>query len=370
MKYTLLLTQACNLRCEYCYIPKRDCTMSRSVAGKAVDFAFANTPQEERIAIGFFGGEPLLEFELLEAVTDLIENNPGYEQARVELSLVTNGTIFSDEIAEFLRARNIGFGISCDGPPFVQDLHRRFPDGSPTSAVVQDTIRRALQAFSYPTVNAVYDPRTLPHLPETVDYFTSLGLRHIYLSPDLSAPWTAQDAARLPDLYRQVADRYVSHYLQRDPRFISLIDSKITVILRGGYQPLERCRMGTGEFAFAPDGWVYPCERLIASGRNGHCIGNIEEGLQTDLRRCHLAPGGELNPECRSCGLSGYCMNWCGCSNFFSTGYYNRVGPFMCASEKAAIHAAFDVLQRLGESCGSAFADHVAGFPAINSTGA
>ena len=60
-------------------------------------------------------------------------------------------------------------------------------------------------------------------------------------------------------------------------------------------------------------------------------------------------------------------MNWCGCSNYFMTGYYNRVGPFLCASEKAAIAVAVKAFSTLEERLGPTFAHHVSGTPHFNS---
>lgn len=367
MKYTLCITQQCNMDCKYCYIGKKQARMSLAVAKKIIDFIFKTTPLEEKIDIGFFGGEPLIEFELIKTITEVIEDHPDFNGNRVELAVVTNGTIFSDEIADFTNGHKIAFVISCDGPPFVQNLFRRFPNGRGTSSTVEKTIRNAIEAFSLVPVNAVYHPQTFRYLPQTVEYFSSLGIRQIYLSPDFSACWTKEDADLLSEVYGQVAEQYIRYYLMQNPHFVSLIDGKITVILRGGYDPLERCRMGKGEFAFTPDGGIYPCERLIGSGENEHCIGNINDGLQTERKSCNIAHGASINTECLSCGIKDYCMNWCGCSNYFSSGYYNRVGPFICASEKAAIQTSFHVFQVLDKAIGATFADHLGGFPIANS---
>lgn len=216
-------------------------------------------------------------------------------------------------------------------------------------------------------VNAVYHPRTVRYLPETVKYLSSLGVRHIYLNPDYCAHWSKEEIDLVDDVYTQVAEQYIDYYLQHKPHFISLIDSKITVILREGYKEVERCRMGNGEFAFSPQGNIYPCERLIGSDTgNEHCIGNIDEGLHVDKMSCHVVPDQAINVQCLSCGVKDYCMNWCGCSNFFSTGYYNRVSPFLCASEKAAIRTAFDTFQTLEKKLGATFFEHMAGAPSMN----
>ena len=364
MKYTLCVTQRCNLRCRYCYIAKRDRTMPIDVAVRIVDFAFLNTPQEERIDIGFFGGEPLLEFERIRNITSMIEAHPKFDPGRVDLSVVSNGTIFSEEIADYLRRHKIALGISCDGPPSIQDAFRTFPDGSGSSPIVEQNLRRALGWFPDLPVNAVHSPATLPYLADTVDHLAALGVAKIYLNTDYSARWTRREADLLPDLYARVADRYVEFHERGEPRFISLIDSKIAVILRRGYRPLERCRMGRGEYAFSPSGNIYPCERLIGNGDGGcHCIGNIVAGLSPGAACAGAGDTKARNAECLECGLSVYCMNWCGCSNYFASGAYDKVGPFLCASERTAIMESMRVFQRLEERLGPTFVDHLSGLP-------
>ncbi len=367
MKYVVCITQRCNLDCAYCYVSKMDTRMSFDIAKKVVEFMYGNTPSEERIDFGFFGGEPLLEFGLIKDVTNYIEQHSMFARERVDVTIVTNGTVYNEEIRDFVAEHDMGFGISCDGPAHVQDVFRRFPNGAGSSAIVEETIRGATESLSSVMVNAVYHPKTLSYLSETVSYFSELGIRQIHLNADYSAQWTPDDCTRLDTACREVGDRYIEFYKNNDPHYISLIDSKITVILRDGYQAMERCRMGRGEYAFIPDGRIYPCERLIGQGDDNHCIGNIANGINLDMMACHISSKSEINTECQSCGIRDYCMNWCGCSNYLATGYYNRVSPFLCASEKIAIKTAFDVYMRMETLFDKPFIEHVNGHPLINS---
>jgi uncharacterized protein len=341
--------------------------MPLDTAAAVVDLIFERTPPQENIDIGFFGGEPILEFDLIKSITSMIKLHRLYDAGRVTLSVVTNGTLFSQEIAEFINAQEIEFCISCDGPQSVQDCYRRFRDGRGSSAAVEETIKRAVNAFPTVMVNAVYTPITVSRLSETVEYFSQLGLKRLFLSPDYSATWTKVDIDSLEHVYGEVAEKYVEHYLFGSPLFINIIDNKITVILRGGYQQIERCRMGTGELAFAPSGNIYPCERLIG-GDDGstHCIGNVRKGMDLGRMSCHTMAGEEVNAECMECGIRDYCMNWCGCSNYFSSGYYNRVGSFLCASEQMSVKTAFGVFQELERELGGVFMEHLAGRPYAN----
>jgi uncharacterized protein len=365
MKYTLAITQKCNLACDYCYIKKNNSAMELSAARRIVDFIFGNVPLDEKIDIGFFGGEPLLEFELVKNITGMIQTHERYDPDQVTISVTTNGTILSEHIMEFIAEKNLVLCISCDGPPAVQDRFRRFPDGRKSSPMVENNIKQALSRFPMVPVNSVYGPDTLESLPDIVDYLASLGVRSIYLNPDISAHWTEKETDALPRIYNVIGEKYLDYYMRGTPKYISIIDGKITVILRGGYKPLERCRMGKGEFAFAPSGNVYPCERFIGSddGRT-HCLGNINDGL-TGTKQCQPISATALNRECQTCGLRDYCMNWCGCTNYFGTGEYAMVSPFICASEKAAIKVAFEIIQRGGEK-GLNLAGHLAGMPMMN----
>ena len=130
-------------------------------------------------------------------------------------------------------------------------------------------------------------------------------------------------------------------------------------MLRGGYQPKEKCRMGTGEFAFTPSGRVLPCERLAAVDPELHSIGNIHDLVQIGPPRNHLADGPDVHPACLDCSIREYCTHWCGCSNYFQTGYYNRPGPFLCVSEKTLLRLAAEVFETLESELGPTFVHHL-----------
>lgn len=362
MKYALLLTQECNLACRYCYIIKEKYSLSRENAKKTIDFIFTQSSDGKPIDIGFFGGEPLLEFTRLKEVTEMIESHPAFPTREVVLQVITNGTIFSDEIATFLIQHNISLGVSCDGIPAMQDYARKYPDGRTSSSIVEQNLKKALGYFPHLMVNAVYTPSTYKYLSDSVEYFYNLGIRKIYINPDFSAHWSPDDVEQLQEIFYTIASQYIHWQKSDDPAFISLINGKLAVILDGGYSINERCHMGKKEFAIAPNGNIFPCERLVGDGSmNEHCIGNITEGV--DYKKFCTSRHFEkpAHSICSDCSLRKYCMNWCGCSNFFSTGNYNQTGPFICASEKAAINAALLVFKELESIYGASTLQKISG---------
>ena len=342
--------------------------MSRQVAEKAVAYMFARSTAEETVNIGFFGGEPLLDFALLKDVTKMIVNHPLYDEDRVVLRIVSNGTVYSSEIADFLERYKIGLGLSYDGLPWIQDQYRPFVSGAGSAPVVEKNLQTFLGRFPLMPVNAVFNAETFRLLPHTVDYLSSLGVRNIHLNPDIGGKWTGETIAELETIYADVAEKYLSFYLDGDPHYISLIDSKIAVLLRGGYRPDEKCSMGTGELAIGVTGNLYPCERLVGADDGAtHCIGHI------DKDRIACTCGGSIprviqTLSCHDCSLQDYCMHWCGCTNFFGTGDYNRVNQFICSSEKAAIRAAIGVIERTRDA-GISFPDHLQGTPLMSIIG-
>lgn len=369
VKATVVLTTSCNLRCDYCYIDKQSAAMSTATVTKAIDFVFRTAEPDERLDFGLFGGEPLLEWQLAEETVALVERRAENSRRTVRLSVVTNGTLLNDGILRYVRDHQLILQVSCDGVPHVHDAHRRHMDGKPTSAIVEANLLAALQILPAVLVNVVYGPDTYSYLPESIQYLASLGLKQIILNPDYSAIWTPEDIAGLKDTYIRLTELYLEYYRNKRPLFISLIDEKIAVILRGGYGPNERCHMGYGEFAFSPQGFIFPCERLVGNGeRTPHCIGHLDRPDR--LARGHCQANGTpcKNVECQLCTVANFCMNWCGCTNFFATGDYSRASHFICTSERLAIDAALRVLNQDDDDHQLAFVNHYAGLPMLNSS--
>jgi len=364
LKCTLFVTDKCNLDCSYCYVCKKNSSMSIETAKKIVDYILLNSPKDEEIQFGFFGGEPLLEFDLIKEITKLIKTHKNFRQYQSRISLATNGTVFSKEIADFLIENDIAVAISCDGPSEIQDLNRKFIDGAKSSKIVESNIKKAVRSFPSFQVTAVYSPDTIEYLPLVVEYLSGLGVKRISLSHNVLAKWTKKEADMLAEIYGLIGRQFIDSYLVKNPLYINLIDSKIAAILRGGYTVFEKCRMGTGELAFSTEGKIYPCERLAGSiNPDEHWIGYVKDSVNIQMKSQEISTSAR-NSECLDCGIKKYCVNWCGCSNFFATGCYERVGPFVCASEKAAIKVAYEIIREIKDT--SVFCHHLNGTPLMN----
>jgi len=355
------------MACSYCYIPKRAAKMTLETAEEVVDFIFRHANKNETHQIGFFGGEPLLEFDFMKKIVELVEQHASFNEFQIEFSVTTNGTVFTDDIAEFLIKHNILFCVSCDGNAPTQNVSRRFKNGTSTAGIVEATLQQALLKMPV-LVNAVYSPETLLQLPDTIRHFMSFGLRQIYITEDSSAQWRDEDVERLEAALGEVADIYMEAYRKKQPVFINVIDEKIATILRGGFFPLEKCHMGKRKFAFSPEGNIFRCDRLVYDGNpdSPHCMGNVKTGIDPSKMSCKINETDTINSECLTCSIEKYCMHWCGCTNFQSTGYYNRAGAFLCAKERTAIKIALHVLKTLEADVPTTFVHHQTGLLPVN----
>jgi uncharacterized protein len=326
--------------------------MSETTAIQVYDFLSERVTPGEPVHIGFFGGEPLLEFQNILSFTEIAKKHKIAADRQLTFQIVSNGTLLTSKVIDTISRSGISLGISCDGVPEIQDRHRKFLDGSPSSASVESNIRSAAEWLPSVMVNSVYRPDTIDRLADGLDYFYRLGVRRMYMNPDYSAQWHESDLIPMRKSYSEVLNLYEKYHLSGDPAYISLIDNKVTVLLNGGYSSEDHCSMGRREFAFGPEGYIYPCERLAGDcvspeHRIGHVLTGID--LSSLCRREHAGDqsGEGAQSPCISCSVKDYCMNWCGCSNFFSTGDYDSPGPFICASEKESLSIASSAIESM-----------------------
>ncbi len=348
MKISLSLTHDCNLRCKYCYAGEKfHKTMELTTAKKIIDFAVMVALKNEPIDFSFFGGEPLLCMTLIKKIIAYIQTknilNP------ISYSITSNGTLINDEIIDFIIEHDITLSISIDGSASVHNKNRVDINGKGTLETVLKNIKKVSNRVRFFQVNAVYGSETIEELDKTFSFLVENGIRNIHLNPNITEEWNLSSFPKITKAYEDLAEKYIQLYNNHEEVALNLIDNKIILFLKGGYEERDKCKMGDKEFGFAPSGNVYPCERLIGDDTNQDlCLGNIHTGIHS-LRRCGIAKKQtNRNEECISCPVQKYCMNWCGCTNYNMTGHSDKVGAMLCHSERAVITVAkkvFTVLQ-------------------------
>jgi uncharacterized protein len=343
MDLTLCLTHDCNLDCVYCYGGrKRRASMSQDVARRALDLAFERTGPGGSLQLSFFGGEPLLEWELLAWCTEEAEARARAAGVAVQATVTTNATLLTAPRAEWLAAHKVTVAASVDGVRAAQDLTRRRRGGGSSFDAALAGVRVGLSQLPALEVIAVVDPATVGHVAAGVRFLADEGVRVVSLNPNWARDeaWPEALLAVWELQYAAVADLYVERLRAGQDLSINFIDGKVATRLLGGFPCADRCSFGEREVSVAPGGRLYPCERLVGEDTGEHAIGHVDGGFDEAALRRELARRGNADAACLECTLRPRCMNWCCCANLATTGAPDHAGGLLCFHERLAIREA------------------------------
>lgn len=211
-KLDVVLTAGCNLRCSYCYQndkkPKR---MDWETLKSSADLLLRSTRDE--VTLLFIGGEPLLEFPLMQRAVEYIDIRRRRGQ-RVQFQVVSNGTLLRDEHVRFFSDHQFEVQLSFDGVEAAQAL--RGKGTFHTLNLALDRMRAAQPAFftEQLSVSLTLVVETIPYLAESIDYFLGKDLREIAISPAIThqSSWRLQMIDELDDQFSRLTTRAIEHY--------------------------------------------------------------------------------------------------------------------------------------------------------------
>lgn len=363
MKVSLSLTHNCNFRCRYCYAGRKyKADMPLETAKQVVDLAIEKS-HGEMIDFSFFGGEPLLKFELIKQISSYIHSQTSRSSIPYRLGITTNGSILNQEILNFFKEQNFSLCFSLDGPEEIHNKNRIQQNGKGSYKKVINNLKWACEELKNIQVNAVYNRDSLPHLNEILKHIASFRIRAIHLNLDIHEQWQKADINKFEIFYQELADSYIQSYQQGKELALNLLDNKMILFLKDGYSRCDKCGMGDSEWAVAPSGNIYPCERLIGEDNGGVlCIGEVKHGFDAVRKSVVTMNRGNFNTECTDCSQRNFCMNWCGCTNYNMTGHTGIASAALCASERAAIKASKYVFLELNKQGNDLFKQHLMGY--------
>ncbi len=348
MKLTLFLNHRCNLRCIYCYTGRKfHRAMPLSVARQGVEFGLSEADRGF-LLISFFGGEPMLEVELMEQAVAYARERAGQEGKHLFLALATNGTLLDDRRLKLLKDNDFQVQVSLDGGPEAQDATRRFRNGRSSFSRIEGNLRRLLDEGFDVRVVAVIDPANVAFLGRSFDDLMDLGVRRIHFSPNYSGDWDDAACERFEAALRDLGDRFVQRFRDHQDVRLDPLNGKVVTHLARGYKEKNLCQFGQKELAVSPSGKLYPCDRLVCEDDNAEvCIGDLDSGLDLVRRDAMVKAKNKPDPECATCELQPRCMHWCGCANYETTGRVDQVAPIVCWFERCFIGEADRVANTL-----------------------
>ncbi len=351
MNLTLHLTESCNMNCAYCTHEKTPKRMSPEVLHAAIRLAYSTGPHA---GICFFGGEPLLEQDLIFEALDTCAGLTAETGKPVQYKMTTNGTLLTEAFLKRAKAAHIGIGLSFEG--LAQDTCRRFADGRGSFAIVEEKAKLLLRYLPLTHAMMTIAPRAAGQFADSVQYLYELGFRRITatIAYGNKVQWTDEALAVLQAQLEQIAEFYSEKLLAGKPLYFSPLDAKIRDLL-AGYPTAERCHLGMRQMPVAPDGRIYACTQFI--GDEDYCLGDVFGGLLPE--KCAALAKREATPEtCRECALRTRCTNSCGCLNRLETGNERTVSPLQCSYERMLIALADETASKLYESAPEVFAQH------------
>ncbi len=328
----LHLCHDCNLRCRYCFAGTGDYGTGRrnfltlETGRRAVDFLIEAAGPRRQLDIDFFGGEPLLNWDTVVALTEYCESAGPRNGKDIRLTLTTNALLLDEDKARFLDRHMKNVVLSLDGRPEVNDRMRPTPNGRSSYRAVVDNILRFVHLRegrehyvrgTYTAGNCDFD-RDVLHLAD-------LGLKQLSMEP-VVAPTDAAWAIRSADLpaIEAAYERLALAWLNRREEGRPFAFFHFNLDLEGGpclYKRLKGCGAGIEYCAVAPDGTVYPCHQLVGDGdfRLGTVFEppeKLERQIQEKFRTLLLTG----RSDCRRCWARYLCAGGCAANNYHASG--------------------------------------------------
>jgi uncharacterized protein len=325
---TLMVTHACNLRCTYCYNgPQYDLSMSGKVGRKAIDRSIGSIQEGGILELVFFGGEPLLEADLISLLADYARNGTQRAGLRLYMAVTTNGTITNRQAWAIMMMSGVDVALSIDGPPEIHDRNRFFANGKGSCETVLKTIGQLLDAGKDIKAVTVLRPDSVHTLADVIMYLQGLGISRVELALDI---WTRWDSESTENLERAIVQCGRLWAKGLPNLSINWFDDKAAMLTRKIKPSLGRCGFGRGDIAVSAAGYLYPCERLIGDDRQTNRLrlpGNVfggEDFLLGSVKETRTAE------SCRQCAIQSACSTTCACCNYVRTGDTGKPDALLC----------------------------------------
>ncbi|MDA3863858.1 MAG: radical SAM protein [Deltaproteobacteria bacterium] len=359
MDISLTMTRNCNLRCSYCYAgEKLNVTISKNVIDKTLEFLLRE--ENNYIQLGFFGGEPLLEFPLIQYATERFENACREKQITLVKTITTNGTLINHEIARWLAEHDFHLAVSVDGHQKMHDQVRRYSQGDSSWEDSLKGLELIKESANDLEIITVVSPANVDYLAEGVIWLLeNSGVNQVTINPDFYSKWTDDKLFRLKEEYAKLGAYYLNAFRNNKYLGLNIFENKIITHLKNGYEECDKCGFGLNEIAVSPEGQIFPCERLVGANDKTMCIGDVFQGFNLEKRNKILARRGKLAlVECHDCVSRHRCVNWCHCINYGITGNMNKVNATLCFHEKTIIEISDQIGETLFKEKNSLFISH------------
>ena len=325
--HIFVVTNSCNMKCVYCQAQNGECTangmMTKEIAKRSVDIALSSP--DKYLTFEFQGGEPLLNFEIIEYIVQYA--NAVKRDKIIDFNIVTNLTLLDTKIAKFIKNNNIGVSTSLDGNKELHNKNRVYRNGDGTYDDVMKSMEKLREseinfgAIETTTKYSIKDARKI------VDEYVNQGLDNLFIRPltplgcaNKSWKEIGYSAEEFINFYKECFQYIIEKnksgvYLKEG--HASILLSKILEGRAINYMELRSpCGAGIGQVAYYYDGNIFTCDEgrmLSEMGDNSFKLGNVFENSYDDLIGCNNCKAAcissvlESLPDCSDCVYNPYC---------------------------------------------------------------
>ncbi len=341
----LNVAHICNLACPYCFASGgsykgNEALMTLEVGKRAIDFLFEKSYGRKIVEVDFFGGEPLLNFQLIKDVVAYGEIKAKEFKKAIKWSMTTNGVLLDKKVCEFLQKHNIGTVLSIDGRKEVHDKYRYFKNKSGSYDQVVNNYQRFKEYSDDYVARGTFTKANLDFY-EDVKVLKNLGFEHLSMEPVIGGDLTYDDLESIRESYAILAKKYLNWIKEDKP----LDFFHFNINLKGGpciYKRITACGAGFEYLAITPLGDIFPCHQLIEN--KDYRIGNIIDGsFNDDISRNFQNINIYTKEKCSNCWARFFCSGGCHSNNLKYGGDLYSPDDLSCETQKIRLETAIYV---------------------------
>ncbi len=335
----LHVAHTCNLDCEYCFAAQgkyhgERALMSFEVGKRALDFLIESSGNRHNLEVDFFGGEPLMNFDVVKRLVAYARSIEKEHNKRFRFTLTTNGMLLDDDVIDFANREMNNVVLSLDGRKQVNDRFRKTVGGVGSFDVIVPKFQKFVQARGD---KEYYMRGTFTHFnpdfTEDLKVMLDLGFDRLSMEPVVCAPsekyaLDEEDKKIIYDQYEKLAEMMIKRRREGKPFtfYHYMLD------LEGGpcvYKRVSGCGSGTEYLAVTPTGELYPCHQFV--GNKDFLMGDIWQGVtRSDIRDKFKGCNAYSRPECDGCWARLYCSGGCAANAYNATGDISGVYGYGC----------------------------------------
>ena len=348
----LHIAHTCNLNCEYCFASQgkykgERAVMSFEVGKRALDWLIENSGSRKNLEVDFFGGEPLMNFEVVKRLVAYARSIEKEKGKNFRFTLTTNGLLIDDDVIEFANKEMSNVVLSLDGRKEIHDRFRVDYIGNGSFDKIVPKFQKLVKARG----NKNYYMRGTfthanPDFLEDIKVMLDLGFTELSMEPVVCAAGdpselTPEDITVVMEQYEKLAFLM----LQKEKEGKPFTFYHYMIDLTGGpciYKRISGCGSGTEYMAVTPWGDLYPCHQFV--GDEKFKLGDIYKGVtnltvQNSFKECNVY----AREDCRNCWARLYCSGGCAANAYHATGSVKGIYMAGCELFKKRMECAIMV---------------------------